>query len=185
MVQESELARSQVPGLPEIDLHSLGTLLFDEGCTYNQLPPDKVHQVGTHTSFVLHDFPEGAGRWISIHFRENLQRLSSIGSLVGRVKIFLSALENDLDLLARRLIDDSSLNNVRMIFGLTTLSAAWGRRHGFATVRYSDETQFIRLHDQTIAGNSFQETDRLQPLTLFLITPARFIKEFLIEDSPS
>ena len=184
MIKESQLAESQTSTLLDLVPTLLGDQLYVENKVYNQLTTrDKVEKVGTHTSFILHDFSEGVGRWVSIHFRENLKRLGNIGSSTGKAKAFLKVIGEDLDLLARRLKEDSRLNDVRMIFGLTTLSAAWGRKHGFATVHYTDDPELIRCHFESIADIFGQEADRLKSLTLFSISPERFIKEFLRKNS--
>ena len=185
MIKETELAASEALGLPKLDLRFLGRLLFDEGCNYNQLPPDQVQKVGTYTSFVLHDLADGMGQWISIHYRENLDRLNYIGSSVNKAKAFLKAIGEDLDRLARILKEESNLNNVRMIFGLTTLSAAWGGRHGFDTVHFTNNPELIRRHFASMAENSAKDINGSKSLTLFSITPARFIEKFFIEDSSS
>lgn len=150
--------------------------LFVEGLEYDRLSPEKV---GIHTSFILHDLPEGAGQWISIHFRENLDKLSEIGSLLGKAREFVNQVEEDLHTLAQKLIEDQRLVKVKIILGLTDLSEKWGRRHGFATRQYTAAKKLIRRHKKSIADNPNPTKKRVNPLTLFSFPRNAFIEEFL------
>ena len=171
--------KSEIPSLPISNIRRIGDLLFREALGYGQLSPIVV---GTHTSYLIHDDPEeGEGRWISIHFRENLEQLSEIKSWLERGKAFLEAIERDLHLLAETL-KEGSLRDIRMIVGLTGLSASWGRRHGFTTLPYPAGEDLIRLHNDSIAGNPSEGKDRLNPLHLFCFAPGGFIREFHRED---
>ena len=116
MVKERKLTGEfQALTLPVPDFNSFCQQLFDEGLGYDQLPPTKVEKAGTHTSFLLHDYPDQPGRWISIHFRENLESLVNIKTSVARAKAFLINLGDDLHLLAERLAEE--LRDVDMIYG--------------------------------------------------------------------
>lgn len=178
MAKKSE--KSQASILTKSNIRRIGDLLFQEALRYGKLSPIVVD---THTSYLIHNYPgEGEGRWISIHFRENLEQLSKIGSWLERSKTFLKAIKKDLYLLAKALKEDSRLSDIRMIIGLTGLSASWGRKHGFTTLPYPVGEEFIRLYNDSITGNPDKETDRLNPLNLFFFAPRGFIEEFYKED---
>lgn len=177
MAKKSE--KSQAPTMLEPNIRRIGDLLFQEARIYGQLSPIVV---GTHTSYLVHDDPEEVGgRWISIHFRENLGQLRDIKSGLQRSKAFLRAIEIDLHLLAEEL-KEGSLSDIGMIIGLTGLSASWGRNHGFTTLLYTDDEDLIRVHNASIAGNPNGETDRLNPLNLFFFAPSGFIEKFYNEN---
>ncbi len=174
--------KSKTPTLPKLNIRRIGDLLFQEAIEYKKLSPVVVVG-GTYTSYLIHNNPEEMeGRWISIHFRENLDQLSEIGSWLERVKAFLRAIEKDLRLLAKALKEDSRLSDIRMIIGLTGLSASWGRKHGFTTLLYTDREELIRLHNESIADNPNRGKGQLTPLTLFFFRPHGFIGEFYKKD---
>lgn len=89
MVSERELTGEvQASTLPVPDFNAFCKQLFNEGLDYDQLPEGIVETVGTHTSIVLHDYPEREGRWMSIHFRENLESLARIETPTARARAF-------------------------------------------------------------------------------------------------
>lgn len=149
--------------------------LYEEGLAYDELPQDEVKKLGTHTSIVLHNYPDGTGRWASIHYRENLGQLAKIAKPAARARAFLMNLSVDLHLLAERLLKD--LRDVRMIYGLTHLSASWGNRHSFTTEEFTPDPEKIRTHRQSITGLPSHINDQA-PLTLFSIERETFIREF-------
>jgi hypothetical protein len=167
---------TQVPTLPKLDIRHIGDFLFCEALRYRRL---KVIVVGKQTCYVIHFDPEGKKRpWISIHYRRGLKRLGKIDSWRKRGEVFLRALEIDLHLLAKALKEDPRLRDVRMIIGLSGLSASWGRKHGFYTALYTADEKLIRLHNDSIADNPNKGKDQLTPLYLFFIKPHGFIREF-------
>ena len=191
-LQELDLSRS--------DLESLGDLLSAENKKYGDLKqggactidtdiqPGVLYtvrtvkagdEVITLTSFMLHDNPEDNAKWggpfVSIHFRENLPELFSIVSEFDRWKAFLHALGSDLYCLAQ-ILKEGNLRGVRMIVGLTTLSAKWGENHGFSTHIYSTDHDEIEEHLRSV-GLPFQ--GRWPPLTIFVHQTHTFIEEFL------
>ncbi|KKR51031.1 MAG: hypothetical protein UT84_C0003G0026 [Candidatus Curtissbacteria bacterium GW2011_GWA1_40_16] len=153
--------------------------LLAEGINYDRLPPEQVEVVGTNTSILLHEYTQRAGRWISLHFRENLEPLAEVKTPVARAKAFLTNLGEDLHLLAGRLTGE--LSDVHMIYGLTQLSASWGRRHGFTTVQFTPDPEVTRNHRQSITDRPPQINDQT-PLTLFLFEREPFVKRFLREN---
>ncbi|OGD84744.1 hypothetical protein A2165_03195 [Candidatus Curtissbacteria bacterium RBG_13_40_7] len=189
-------------GLSELELRALGDFLFNQNQAYRGLPragictlntlikPDVVYEVRTGneypgapltvTSFLLHDIPQLGGQIVSIHYRDNLDQLRGMTDRKAG-ETFLRALHDDLHYLAQ-ILKEGGLRDARMIVGLTTLSAKWGERHGFTTFLYSNDPELIRLHLASIDGLPFQDKKKLSPLTLFLISPTRFIKEFFIKD---
>jgi len=168
--------KSKAPTLPKPNIRRIGDLLFWEAILYDQL---RLITIGTHTSCLIHYDPKRRKRpWISIHYRRNLDQLGRIDSWLERGEAFLKALEIDLHLLAKALKEDPRLRDIRMIIGLSSLSASWGRNHGFTTLLYSVDEKLIRLHNNSIVGNPNEGTDRLKPLTLFFFAPHGFIKEF-------
>ena len=168
-----------------VDVSHIGDFLFDEALQYDQL---EFVAVGTHTCYIIHYDPEGKKRpWVSFHYRRNLKQLSDIvGSDVKdyRRKIreisrtFLTTLEVDLHLFAVEMIENPLLKDVRILVGLSGLSAPWGRHHGFTTALYADDEETIRRHNDSIADYPSRDKEVLTPLNLFFITPRRFIKEF-------
>lgn len=170
----------QATTLPVPDFNAFCGELYKEGLAYNHLREDEVEKAGTITSILLHDYPEREGRWISLHFRESLESLANIKTPVARAKAFLINLGEDLHLLSERLAED--LGDVDMIYGLTQLSASWGRRHGFTTVQFTPDPEVIRNHCLSITGMPPQTNDQA-PLTLFSFERKAFIQEFYIEDS--
>jgi hypothetical protein len=166
----------QVQILPKLDIRPIGDFLFWEALRYGQL---EVVAVGKHTCYVIHSDPKGKKKpWVSFHYRRNLKLLCEIGSLLGKGEAFLKALEIDLHLLAKALIEDPLLKDIRMLVGLSGLSALWGRRHGFTTALYTADEKLIRRHNDSIADNPNRGKGRLTPLHLFFIKPRGFIREF-------
>lgn len=170
----------QATTLPVPDFNAFCGELYKEGLAYNQLPTEKVEKVGVHTSILLHDYPEREGRWISIHYREGLESLADKETQLAWAKAFLINLGADLHLLSVRLVGD--LRDVDMIYGLTQLSASWGRRHGFTTVQFTPDPEVIRNHCLSITGMPPQTNDQA-PLTLFSFERKAFIQEFYRERS--
>lgn len=165
----------RAPTLPKLDIRPIGDFLLKEAFEYGQL---KTVAVGTHVSYVIHFDPEGKKKpWVSFHYRRGLELLSK-GSLLEKGKAFLVLLEIDLHLLAEALIKDPLLRNIRILVGLSGLSASWGRKHGFYTALYTTDEKVIRRHDDSIADNPNKGKGQLTPLHLFFITPRRFIREF-------
>jgi hypothetical protein len=179
---------TQVPTLPKLDIRRIGDFLFCEALIYDQL---EVVPVGTHVSYLIHFDPKGKKRpWVEFHYRRGLKQLSNIVDSDGidsRRKIreisktFLRTLEIDLHLFAKELKENPLLRDIRMLVGLSGLSALWGRRHGFTTALYTDDEKLIRRHDDSITDNPNKGKNRLTPLHLFFITPRRFIREFYNE----
>ena len=166
----------QAPILPKLDIRPIGDLLFKEALEYDRLEPIAV---GTLTSYVIHFDPKGKKKpWVSIHYRRNLKQLGDINSLLERGEVFLRALEIDLHLLAATLKEDPRLKDVRMIVGLSGLSASWGRKHGFYTALYTTDEKLILRHDDSIVDNPNKGKGQPKPLHLFFITPHGFIREF-------
>jgi len=176
---------TQVPTLPKLDIRPIGDFLFCEALIYDQL---EVVPVGTHVSYLIHFDPKGKKRpWVEFHYRRGLKQLSNIVDLDGidsRRKIreisrtFLRTLEIDLHLFAKELKENPLLRDIRMLVGLSGLSAPWGRKHGFYTVLYTADEDFILLHNASISDNPNKGKNRLTPLHLFFITPRGFIREF-------
>lgn len=96
--------------------------LYEEGLNYDRLSENELDKVGVITSIVLHDYPQGEGRWVSLHFRESLESLAK--TRLKRAEDFIRQIGADLNRLAERLFGD--LGDVDMIYGLTQLSASWG-----------------------------------------------------------
>lgn len=94
--------------------------------------------------------------------------------------LFLYNLRDDLHLLAKRWAED--LGDVDMIYGLTQLSASWGRRHGFTTSQFTPDPEVTINHRQSITGLPPQINDKT-PLTLFVFEREAFIRKFYIEDA--
>ncbi|MFC1630095.1 hypothetical protein ACFL06_01005 [Patescibacteria group bacterium] len=171
---------AQALTLPEPSVRRIGTFLLGEAFKYDQLRP---FEIGTHTSYLIHDDPgRWEWRWISIHYRRNLRQLGRIDSWLRRGVAFLRALEIDLHLLAKALEEDPQLRDVRMIIGLSSVSASWGRKHGFTTLPYTDNDEVISRHNSSITDNPNKEKGRLIPLTLFFFRSHGFIKEFHKEE---
>lgn len=180
-MERAEASATDPPlSLPEGDFKSFCWGLLDEGIRYNQLPSDKVAKVGSHVGFLLHDLPDGKGRWISIHFRENLDSLQKFTGL-DRAKAFLINLREDLRLLAERLAKE--LKDVRVIYGLSQLSAKWGENHGFKTAEYTPDPEILRAHCESIGFLSPQMNN--PSLTLFSFGRKGFIREFLKGSKPA
>lgn len=153
--------------------------LYEEGLGYNQLPREIVERVGTNTSFLLHDYPQREGRWISIHFREGLKSFDNGKTPRARAEDFLTNLGADLYFLAERLLED--LGDVDMIYGLSQVSAKWGKKHSFGTKLVTEDPEFIRMHIQSIKDLPSQ-TNGQAPLTRFAIGREAFIQEFYKKD---
>lgn len=162
---------SQVPTPSKSNIRRIGDLLFEEALEYEELNPTEA---GNYLRYLVHD----DGRWISIHFRGNLDQLRKIESRLERSKAFLRAIEKDLHLLAEALKEDLQLRDVRMIIGLSSLSASWGRKHGFTTLLYTTDEELISRHNDSITNNPNKGKGRLTPLTLFFFAPRGFIAKF-------
>ncbi|MCL4418945.1 hypothetical protein M1146_02455 [Patescibacteria group bacterium] len=175
MAKEDQPGKSQALALPVADFDLFCKQLLEEGLGYDQLPQEIVEKVGTHTSILLHDYPQRDGRWVSIHYREGLESLAGIETSLGRGKAFLTNLANDLHLLSERLEGD--LRDVDMIYGLSQVSASWGGNHGFSTEKFTDDPEIIRRHIQSITGLPPQTNDQA-PLTLFVIGREVFLRHF-------
>jgi len=166
--------------LPKLDISPIGDFLFQEALEYGQLEPTAV---GTHTCYIIHSEPEKKKPpWMSFHYRRGLELLCGISSRWEQGEAFLRGLEIDLHLLAEALVKDPLLRDIRMLIGLSSLSAPWGRRHGFYTALYADDEKTIRRHNDSIANNPNEGKSRLAPLHLFFITPRGFIEQFYKEE---
>lgn len=165
--------------LPVRGFYEFCKQLYEEGLGYNQLPQEIVERVGTNTSFLLHDYSQREGRWISIHFREGLESLADNETQLAWTKAFLINLGADLYFLAEMLVGD--LRDVDMIYGLSQVSAKWGKKHSFGTKLVTEDPEFIRMHIQSIKGLPPQ-TNGQAPLTRFAIGREAFIQEFYKKD---
>ena len=154
---------------------AIGQYLFIEGTHYNEWK-EKAILSGTHLSFFLH---ESCGI-ISIHFREKLGELKNLDlQPIKLMKHFLTNIKTDLNNLATNLQNDERLKKINEIWGLCSLSARWGERHGFKTYEFTNDPELIKLHDLTIEGvPKLDELTIPQPLTLFHHTKESFIREF-------
>jgi len=175
VVKEHQPCTIQESGLPVPNFNLFCTLLFYEGIVYDDIPKGEVEIVGTHTSIVLHPYPKVDRRWASIHYRENLQSLTDIEGLAG-VRAFDEKIAVDLHLLGQRLIGD--LTDVDMVYGLSQVSASWGRNHRFITKQFTKDPKIIRRHLESIKGLPPKLKDKTPPLTLFAIERAELLAEF-------
>lgn len=161
--------RLSIPSVPELNIHPIGDILYVEGLVYGDL---ELVRVGAHTSYVVHDCLGTEDQWISIHFRENLERLRAIPSLRKKVEAFFEAIGADLSLLAKALKEDPKLSRIKIIYGLTSLSAGWGKRNGFAIQTYSEDQGLVGLHDRTIVGKTDSDSGGVKNLLFFHLKQA-------------
>jgi len=160
----------------ELKPRKIGWDLLAEAFQYPELvEAEEIEKVGTFTSFRLHE--SRVGRWISIHFRENLHLLLAIGSEWDQGKAFITGVQKDLELLAQKL-EELRLSDVGMVIGLSGISEKWGRKHGFTTMLFTKNKRIIRKHNRSIANNPRALKDKLNPLNLFLFPRLDFIEEF-------
>lgn len=154
--------------------HPIGDPLFIEALQFPKINFDKV---GIHTSFRVHK-PEDGLEFISIHFRRNLDRIKArFNTQVARE--FIGNLSGDLKDLACRLNTDPVLGKVRMIYGLTSLSAKWGNRHGFQTTPYTSDSVLLRIHEESLAERPLPaDTDKLSSLHIFSYEVKKFIDKY-------
>ena len=152
-----------------------GKKLFIEGMLYEELKQNAT-KVGTHLSFMLHS----KGRVVSIHFREGLEELKEYKDQpIKMMKEFLGNIREDLGQLASMLEEDPRLFSVKEIWGLCSLSARWGERHGFITKTWSRNREKVAKFEQSITGKPNIESVALnQPLSLFLHYRDSFRSEF-------
>jgi len=160
----------------ELKPRQIGKELLVEAFQYPKLvEAEEIEIVGTFTSFRLHE--SVVGRWVSIHFRENLDRLQKIKSEITQTKEFLRGVKEDLHLLAQKL-KEARLGDVGIVIGLSGISENWGKRHGFKTLLFTRDKRIIRRHNRSIANNPRALKDKLNPLNLFLFPRDEFIDEF-------
>ena len=144
----------------------MGTTIKPEA-VYTVRAADDEDGVGTRTSFLLHlnslwkDF-------VSIHFREFQPEKD-------RVRVFLSALQADLDQLAA-IAQQHIPKSAQVIVGLSQVSAAWGRKHGWSTITYSEDPKLIVPHLKSL---HLPIPETLPRLTLFLFPKEGFIRQYL------
>jgi hypothetical protein len=155
--------------------HPIGDPLFIEALQFSKINFDKV---GIHTSFRVHK-PEAGFEFISIHFRRNLDSVKArFSTQVARE--FIGNLRGDLKDLAGRLNTDPVLEKVKMIYGLTSLSAKWGSRHGFQTEHYTSNPALLAIHEASLPVEiSSVEESKLPPLHLFSYEVKKFIDRYL------
>ena len=171
-------SRPEVKVPSELKPRQIGKELLAEAFEYPELvEAEEIEIVGTFTSFRLHESLEGVGQWVSIHFRENLDRLQKIESEITQTKEFLRGIKEDLHLLAQEL-KKARLADVGIVIGLTGLSETWGRKHGFWTFLFTRNKRIIKRHNRSIANNPRALKDKLNPLNLFLFPRNGFIEEF-------